>query len=162
MTRGARRRRLPLTTLILLFTWVVAGVANYSQFWMGDTPSAFGTAATLVAIIAWPMAGWFMGRRLESGLMRLAAAFWLAVVAGAPVAQWASRTPRTVAQGAGAAIILMTVFVVPLHGLSSIMLPAWEPIAQGMSCGGLVFAMTLLAYYCGRGLGGPAVQVPDG
>ena len=44
------RQRTLVTTVIPLLAWVVAGVANYDQFWMGDTPSVLGTTATLVAI----------------------------------------------------------------------------------------------------------------
>ena len=83
------RQRTLVTTVIPLLAWVVAGVANYDQFWMGDTPSVLGTTATLVAIGAWPLAGWFSGRRFGSGFIRLASVFWIAVVIGAPALVWA-------------------------------------------------------------------------
>ena len=156
MTSG--KRGLLVTAVILLLAWAAAGAANDNQFWLGATPSASGTAATLVAVGAWPVAGWFWGRRSGSGFIRPAILFWIAVVAGTPVVFWVwSHTRLTVSGGGWMVVTLMRALAVPLYGLAGTVLPTGEPM-KTMLLGAGVSAMTLVAYLAARRLGWRTAQ----
>jgi hypothetical protein len=154
----AIRRRLPMTTAILLLTWAAAYGANDSQFWMGSAPSVLGVVASLVAVGAWPAAVWFLDPPSGSGFVRLATGFWVAVVAGTPVVawMWSASGGLTVGQGYGVVLLLMRALEVPLYGLTGLLLMG-EPM-KTMLLGAGVFAVTLVAYVAKRHVGRPTSQ----
>jgi hypothetical protein len=137
---------------ILLLTWAVAGVVNFDSALLnlGANPSAAGVVATLVAVCAWPLAGWLAGSRPGTSFIRFATVFWITIAAGAPLLFWALDS----AGASGWVLLLYLPLGLPLYGLSGV-LPSWgQPVAQTVVIGVAAFAMTLAAYYARRRIGG--------
>lgn len=151
-TQGKRGARVGVW--VLLLAWAVAGVINAGGFLMGNTPSASGVATTLVAVCVWPIAGWFAGSQPGAGLVRFATAFWIAVVAGAPLVLWALNTAPGLSAMQGGFVLPLLLFALaaPLYGLAAA-LPSLEPMVQTMVVGLAVFSMTLAAYLARRRVG---------
>ena len=153
-TRGARGLR--VVAGILLLAWVVAGVVNAIGCIMGNTPTPLGTLATLVAVCAWPIAGWFAGSQSGRGFVRLATIFWVAVVAGIPLVYWAlvALSVEIVSQ---VGYLLLFALMAPLYGLVG-MLPNRAVTVAAVGVGVAVLAMTLGAYLAGRRIGGRSAE----
>lgn len=148
--KGRTRRGLPWLFAIPLLAWIAAGVVSSGAFIMGDPPDSSNVAATLVAVCAWIVAGWFAGAWRSRGFIRFAIVFWVAAVAGAPLTFWAlnASTGMSASQGGFVLPLLLFVLVAPLYGLYAL-LPTWEPIMQAATVGLAAFAVTVVAYATG-------------
>jgi hypothetical protein len=147
---------LPVWAAILLLAWVVAASFNAGEVIMGGPPPASGVVTTLVAIFAWPAAGWFAGSRSGAGFARLATVFWVTVVVGAPLVFWAliEGPGLTVSQGGGVLLLLGFVLTAPLYGVAAL-LPTWDSFAYEtllwtVVIGVSVWGMTLVAHLVRR------------
>ena len=143
------KHRLRAAALFLLFAWVVAGVTNANAWFFGSAPTTLGTVATLVAVGAWPVVGWSMGRRALPGFIRLATVSWMLVLIGTPLAYFPAKS--TGGETPGTLVLALGYFALagPLYGVSAI-LPSWEYWAQAVVIGVVVFAVTLVAYFGAR------------
>lgn len=157
----ANARAIVLTVVIPLLTWAAAGVANAGGFIMGNPPTALGTASTIVALCVWMAAAWYAGARSGASIMRFAV-FWIAVLAGAPIASWAlnASSGKSATRGGWVLPLLLLALMAPLYGLYAL-LPAWGAVAQGAVTAGTGLALTLAAYAAGR-YSGQSVQQDTG
>ncbi len=138
--------------LVALF--ICAGFLNAEAWLMGSLASTVGLMGTLVALVAWPVHGVWLGltQRERAQVWRFPVMFWTAVVVLA-VGGWLLVTagPASTVSGGlsvlgGAALFLGTA---PLHGLSRLTgISGSLPLVIGISV--VVLAVSLLASYLAR------------
>lgn len=136
-----------LTAAVPLILWAAAGAVNLEAAVLGVEPPAAGMVATLVAVCAWPVAGWFAGRQSPAGFVRFAAIFWALVGIGTPLVAWAA----SVSEGGlmGVLYLILLALAAPLTGLTEA-LPSWDYWVQTVVIGAAVLGFTLAAYYVGQ------------
>lgn len=147
---------------VLVALFVAAAVLNAESWLMGSQASTVGLVATLVALVAWPVHGVWVGstHRGRAYPWQFPVVFWSAVVVLAVGGWfWVTAGPGSTVSGGisllgGAALFVSTA---PFHGLSRMADTSGSlPVVVGVSA--LVLAVSLLALYLARRKG--AANVP--
>lgn len=137
------------TVGVLGALWVIAAAANDGAFWAGASPAPTGIVATLAVFGGWLVFGTVWGRRSPSRFALGAAVFWAAVALGGACAVWLLGQPLTVSQGAGLAMWLARVALIPLYGLAGVITRFGEPF-KTMVFASIGLALAVAGYYAGR------------
>lgn len=138
---------------ILLLAWVAAAAFNAGGFIMGGAPSVAGMAATTIAVVVWPVAGWFTAPNRSAFFIRIAITFWIIVAAGTPLVFWIlSEGPGlSASRGGGALLIIGFGLAAPLYGLAGALpgfgLFAYSALLWTVIIAVAAFALTMGAFF---------------
>ena len=107
---------------VLALLHVGGAVTNGTEWALGSPPSALGTVASSLLVIAWPVAAWLMGRAGSRRFRRAAVVVWTVLLAVLGLGLWAIAASQETGMLIGDLLTLGLLFLVgsPFHGLAGL------------------------------------------